>query len=117
MTDILLDTTTHDLDYTAGKLSSVTDIEEVEQALGIDYATGLGEDPFDTNAGVAYRGVIRGKGVPDSVIVGEIRRVGQARRGVTEVREVDLTRDDVTRELTIDASVATIFGDTSVGAT
>jgi len=117
MTDILLDQTTNDLDYTGGALSVVDDIEEVEQALGIAYRTGLGEWPYDTDAGVAYKGTMRAKGVPDSVVVAEIRRVGQAQRRVTEVREVELTRNNITRELTVDASVATIFGDTSVSTT
>lgn len=104
MTDLLLDET-GDLAYDAGDLQTVTGDDEIAQSSGIAYSTGLGEWTYDTDAGVAFLGVLARKGATDAEIVAELRRVGKRINGVTEVLEVVLTRDDVTRELTADITL------------
>ncbi len=108
--DLALDLTTNDLAYEAGDLSTVEELDEVIQSVGIGYRTGLGEWGFDTDAGLDYINIIRAKGVPDAIKVAEFRRVGARNSEVTQVREVELTTDDATRDLTADIALSTIYG-------
>jgi hypothetical protein len=112
--DLELDPLTNDLAYEAGDLSTVIELAEVTQSVGIAYRTGLGEWPFDTDAGLDYIGTIRAKGVPDAIKVAEFRRVGARVEGVTQVREVELTDDPDSRDLTVDIALSTIYGPTGL---
>jgi hypothetical protein len=100
-----------------GDLQTVDEYDEIVQSAGIAYDTRLGEWSYDTDAGVAFLEVIRRPGATDQEIVAELRRVGARINGVTQVREVVLTRDDVTRELTADITLQTIYGPGQVSVT
>jgi len=101
---------TGDLAYENGQLLTVDGIDEVVQACGVAYDTRLGEWAYDTEAGVAFLEIIRRPGATDQEIIAELRRVGSRIPGVDEVREVVLTRESTTRELTADITIATVFG-------
>ncbi len=109
MTDIRLDDT-GDIWYEGGNVSTVTGVEEVAQSADIAYDTGLGEWAYDTDAGVAFLGVITRPGATDAEIVAELRRVGANIRNVLAVEEVVLTRDNVTRTITADIRLQTPEG-------
>lgn len=109
MTDVLLDDT-DDLAYEGGNVQAVSGIDELAQSANIAYDTGLGEWAYDTDAGVAFRGVITRPGASDAEIVAELRRVGARIRHVTAVSEVVLHRDPVPRDLDADITLQNIFG-------
>lgn len=101
---------TGDLAYEGGQLLTVDGIDEVTQACGVAYDTRLGEWAYDTEAGVAFLEIIRRPAATDQEIIAELRRVGNRIPGVEEVREVVLTREPTTRELTANITIATVFG-------
>ena len=115
--DLQLDHTDHDLAWTDGQLGTATGVDEIQQAILIALRTGLGEWIFDLLAGVAYRSLIRGRKRPDAVIEAEIRRVISQVDGVTRIPSVTLDHNPLTRQLTMTATVETIYGETAVSQT
>jgi hypothetical protein len=109
MTDVRLDDT-DDLYYEGGDVSTVTGLDEVAQSASIAYDTGLGEWAYDTDAGVAYIGVLARPGASDAEKVAELRRVGARIRNVIAVEEVVLVTDAVTRDFTADITLRTPEG-------
>jgi len=111
--DLALDTT-GDLVYSGGELSTVTGEDELQQSLLIAMSTSRGEWLFDTDAGVAYVGTVRGRPADLARAGAEFRRVAAGVDGVTDVEEVDLDLDETTRTLTVTVTVSTIYGDVTV---
>lgn len=109
MTDVRLDDT-GDLWYEGGNVDTVEGLEEVAQSASIAYDTGLGEWAYDTEAGVAYLGVLARPGASDAEKVAELRRVGGRIRNVEAVEEVVLIVDPFTREFTADITLQTSEG-------
>lgn len=114
MSDIALDTVSHDIVYEDGLISQVTNVEgdaaELRQALKIAFLTGLGEYAFDVAAGMAYTEVFFVKPADEEKVRAEVIRVATEREGVTGVDEVIIETDETTRHSTITVTVATIYG-------
>jgi hypothetical protein len=117
MKDLKLNKTSWDLEYTNGDLVIIEDQDVVEQSIKIALLTNLGEWTYDTEAGTGWITQIMGKNSTEGVVEAEIRRVVLGVDGVTEVTDVEIDLDAVTRSLTVTARVATIFGDTEASLT
>jgi hypothetical protein len=117
MKDLKLDPDTWDLAYEEGDLVIIEDQDVVEQSIKIALLTQLGEWAYDTDAGTAWIGQIMGRGVPDAAIEAEIRRVVLAVEGVTEVSDLTIVRDVLTRNVSITVYAATIYGDAEASLT
>lgn len=108
----------HDLAYAAGTLDTVEnvtgDAAEVRQSLLIAFKTGLGEWPYDTTEGVAYRTTVRTRDPDFGAISADYRRVAARRDHVTAVPNVEHTHDPESRELESTVDVETEFGPESV---
>jgi hypothetical protein len=111
--DLKLDSLTHDLVYTDGDLETVTGYAEALQRLKVALDTGYGEWAFDTEAGIAYRGVMRDKNAPRSAKEAEIRRVVYAVLGPGSIVSLQIDENRVTRELV--GTVNTIYGPVEIG--
>lgn len=68
-------------------------VQECQTALGL----WAGEYPFDTTIGTAWPTLINVKGVRDSQITAEVRRVLSTVQGVASVDRVDIVRDTTAR--------------------
>lgn len=64
-------------------------VQECQTALGL----WVGEYPFDTTIGTAWPTLLNTKGVRDSQITAEVRRVLSTVQGVASVDQVDIVRD------------------------
>jgi len=111
--DLKLDSLTYDLVYTDGDIETVTGYAEALQRLKVALDTGYGEWAFDTEAGIAYRGVMRNKSAPISAKEAEIRRVVYAVLGPGSIVSLQIDEDRVTRELV--GTVNTIYGPLEIG--
>lgn len=83
--------------------------QECRTALGL----WTGEYPFDTELGTRWDLLLNNKGVLDSQIVAEVRRVLLGINGVVSVDNVAVSRNTVNRTATITATVTTNSGDTA----
>ena len=68
-------------------------VQECQTALGL----WQGEYPFDTTVGTAWPTLLNVKGVRDSQITAEVRRVLSAVQGVASVDRMDIDRDTTAR--------------------
>lgn len=109
MTDLMWDNESNDL-YFDGDVDTVEGLDEIEQSLRAAYQTGLGEWTFDTDAGLAVF-LIRSRPATDTIIAGEVRRVGERVAGVTEISQIVIRRNDATREMVIDCNAITDLGE------
>lgn len=85
------------------KLLQGTDaiVQECRTALGL----WAGEYPFDVELGTRWDQILNTKGLQDSAIVAEVRRVLMGVQGVQSVDNVAIVRNTVLRTATISASV------------
>jgi hypothetical protein len=72
-------------------------VQECQTALGL----WVGEYPFDTTIGTAWPTLLNTKGVRDSQITAEVRRVLSTVQGVASVDQVDIVRDFTGRTATL----------------
>ncbi len=110
MTDIYLDTVTHDWVFTDGDIQLVTGIDLIIQQIKIRLYLFKGEWPYDTTQGLPFFTDILVKN-PD------LRRIRSifydaimGTDGVTAVNELELLYDASARTLSISFGVDTIYG-------
>ncbi len=112
MADLLLDTTTGDLDLTSGGLELVDGADAVAQHLRIRLRTVLGSWFLDTRIGVPYFERILVKN-PDTNLVRRILNEAIVDTpGVSEVRDFNLDYDGATRIATVTFVAVTDLGET-----
>lgn len=80
--------------------------QECRTALGL----WVGEYPFDTTLGTAWGALLNNKGVLDSQLAAEVRRVLLGVQGVSTVDNVAVQRNTVNRTATITVTVTTDEG-------
>lgn len=114
MTDLLLDPITHDLVYTDGDLELVSGKEEIAQRVKVTLLTQLTEWAFDQDFGVPYREEILIKNFDLDAIQARLTAVMAGVSGVTGVRDLTLSVDALTRELTVSAILDTEEGETEL---
>lgn len=112
MSDLKLDTTTHDLDLTGDTLSLVDGIDAIRQHLAIRLQMFLGEWFLDTRVGIPYFESILVKD-PDLIAVRSIyRQAILGAPGVISLGQFELLFDTPTRKLTLNFEAVTDSGET-----
>jgi len=109
--DIKLDPVTHDIVIEEGRISYVEGPERLLQAARIRCRTGLGEWPFDLDAGVGYTQTILTMPAQLQAATGEVARVLLQDPEITRIVELVPDFDPETRHLTINGTLATIYGE------
>ena len=78
-------------------------VQECQTALGL----WLGEYPFDTTIGTNWPGLLNQKGVRDSQLTAEVRRVLSTVQGVASVDRVDIDRNTTARTASLTVYLTT----------
>lgn len=105
MTDLLLDTTTHDIKLVGRDLGLVRGVDLVRQRLKQVLLSKVGEWFLDTEHGLPWYETIFAKGTPETVIRSLLIRAITGTAGVQELQAFDLLIDSNTRVATINFTV------------
>lgn len=112
MMDFKLNSTYYDLSIVNGGIVPVTTSDEVSQNVAIRLQTYLGEWFLDTNLGLPwYQNILGGKDVRSANLVIRNQIVGTT--GVSKVETFNSLWATTTRQLSLYATISTIYGDTS----
>lgn len=86
-----------DLLIEAGDFRLLQGNDAIVQACRTALGLWQGEYPFDVTVGTAWPSLLNVKGIKDSQITAEVRRVLALVQGVSSVDRVDITRDTTAR--------------------
>ncbi len=111
MTDFFLDPITNDIVLENGDIKLVSGSEEIKQRIKLTLLTQTGEWLFDTFFGVPYLEEILVKDPDLTAIADRLRAIIAAVEGVTAILELDLSLNDTTRILLVEAQVDTREGE------
>lgn len=114
MSDILLDSATHDLEVTAFDLSIVNDIDAIVQDIKVRLWFFRGEWFLDTDAGVPYFADILVKNPNIQNVDAIIKTTIVDTDGVNEITDYESEFDSALRRLTVTFSVNTIAGQATI---
>lgn len=95
----------------------VEDADEVIQRVAVALKTHRGEWLFDTDLGLPYRDSIMAKNPDLEQIQGLIRALIISVDEVTGINQLTLDYNGTARELTVNASISTIYGPAGLGVT
>lgn len=107
--DLALDSS-GDLILDGGDLALVQGEDAIAQECRVALALWVGEFPFDVTVGTDWPTLLNNKGLTDSQIAAEVRRVLLTVDGVQAVDNVSVERDTVSRAATIAVDVRTDTG-------
>jgi hypothetical protein len=100
----------HDLNLVDGDLETVTDYQEIKQAIRVTLLTQVGEWLFDLLFGVPYREQILIKSPDLNAVLARFRTILANIDGITAIIQLALTEDQQSRKVTLSGQVDTREG-------